>query len=259
MKQCPLSACSHTPGHVHKHVGRTRSLAIALAIAAAAVWPQGPVYAQDTALHATAASAYSWRGITRHDKPVLHPALEINYHEFRTVIWGAILTDELDDINNSGLLREVDIELALSLDVFPYVIDIGYTEYIFSDFLENTREVFCAVTLPVNQMLDLNALLTYDMGAYKDFYAQVGGRVHGEVVQNLQAAVELSFAAAGNGFSQGKRGGFHDFGITLSLTHLVDRHVQWGIDLIQNGSLDKKVLPEQEVDTVLAVRASINL
>lgn len=258
MKQRPLSV-NDIPEQAPKRGSRMLSSLIACLVLTAAGFQQSPLHAQETVLHGTAASAYSWRGITRHDRPVLHPALELRHHEFRALIWGTILTDELDDTNNSGLIREVDIELALSLDLFPYIVDLGYTEYLFSHFLENTREIFCAVTLPVNEILDLNAFLAYDMGIYKAFYAQVGGKVHGEIVQNLQAAAELSFGAAGNGFSLGKRGGFHDFGITLSITHLVDQHVQWGIDLIQNGSLDKKVLPDQEVDTILLVRASISL
>lgn len=215
-------------------------------------------HAQELTMHATAASAYNWRGITRHDKVVAHPAIEIRHHEFKALVWGVIRGDELDDINNQGLFGELDVELAYRLELHPYSFEMGYTEYMFAVDAENTREVFGELLLPVNDYLTLEMMLAYDMGAYKDFYFMTGGLLTGELTPNLYANAEITVAAAGNGFSLGTESGFHDFGITLGLTHHIDADLSWGVSIKQSGSLDKKVLPEQEVESVLAAMVSMD-
>ncbi len=237
--------------------GRSMLSAVLCAVCFFATLPS--TYASGAHLHSVFASSYVWRGIPRHDNVVVHQGMDVAYNEFYTRATGRIRADELDEISDQGLLSETEFLLAYRFNFYPDTLELGFTEFMFNVGSENTREVSANYIVQAARFLDVTLFLAYDLGVYEDFYFQCRTRLHGEIAPSLTAFGEAHFAAAGNGFSRGPKGGFHDYGVMLGMHHLLYGRLRWGFDLQKFGSLDKKVLPEDNSEIIFSVRFALKI
>ena len=221
-----------------------RTAFIGLLVTAAA----GGAAADEATLGLDISSAYVWRGITMNDNAVLQPYSEFTVEMFSVSTWGNIDLDESDRIQHDGLFSEVDLTMSCVFSINAVDYKVGWIEYLYSDDSSDTREVYGTVNVFLFENVSADLEIYYDLDEVDDIY--VRGRLGyiARLSDALDARVGASVAVAGEDMSAGDSGGFHDYSLSLDLVHGAESLCEFAVSVVHTGSMDKDVLPEQDVD-----------
>lgn len=202
-------------------------------------------------------SAYVWRGITMEDKAVLQPSMSLTIRSFRVCAWGNVNLDDYDRIQNHGLFYETDITLSYLFTVNGINCDAGWIEYIFPESSGNTREIYGRARWLFQRGLYSEAELYFDVDEAKDIYARGSAGWVVDLGESLEVDLGCSASIAGSDMSGGDHGGFHDYSFSLRLTHGADTLRRLYAHITYTDTLDRDVLPEQEVDVYAGAGISL--
>ena len=202
-------------------------------------------------------SAYVWRGITRNDKPVLQPSMNVTIADFSVDAMGNIDLDGYDDVQNHGLFTEIDLTFSYGFEIESVEYRVGWIEYIFADGAGNTREIYGKAKTYITDQLFADAGVYYDIDELKDVYVRGGFGFVFDLGDSLEGLLGCSIAATGNSMSLGDDGGLHDYSFSFGVTHGAGSLRELALKILYTNTMDDDVLPEQEVDVY--VGASVKL
>lgn len=169
----------------------------------------------------TVANRYVWRGQLLVDDPVLQPAANLSYGDFRLNVWGNL---DLTNVNgNAGQFTEVDVALewlhAFDDTPIPFRVFAGAAGYFFPNLpFEPTAEIYGGVAfgVPANPTFTVYRDVALIDGTYVSFHLE--DRVE---IGPFTLAGKAGIAWADRGYNRGyfnvDRNGFNDFHAVLSL------------------------------------------
>ena len=202
-------------------------------------------------------SAYVWRGLTLNDGPVFQPSAKMEAAcGLGLNVWGNMDLDSYDGAYDKGEFSEVDINLYKKFEYKAFSFEAGYIEYLFPQLHEDnaTRDAYGTVTYDIGAGFYTGVEYFYDFGEIKDYYADALAGYEVEYGK-LTTTVEASAGYAGKDWAVAQvdeegssiEGGWYDYGFKLSLAYAVTESLDLGGTLAYAGSLDKEVLPDQDV------------
>jgi hypothetical protein len=203
-------------------------------------------------------SAYVWRGLTLNDGPVFQPSAKVESAcGLGLNVWGNMDLDTYDGAYDRGEFSEVDVNLYKTFEFGAFSLEVGYIEYLFPQVHEDnaTREAYGTVTYDIGAGFYTGVEYFYDFGEIKDAYADALAGYEVECGR-LTTTVEASAGYAGKDWAAAMvdeedadtGGGWYDYSCSLALAYAVTEAVDVGGTLAYTGSLDKDVLPDQDVD-----------
>jgi len=211
-------------------------------------------------------SAYVWRGLTLNDGPVFQPSAKIEAGcGLGLNVWGNMDLNSYHGAYDKGEFSEVDINLYKKFEYKSFSFEAGYIEYLYPQLHEDnaSRDAYGTVTYDIGAGFYTGVEYFYDFGEIKDYYADAlaGYEV---ACGKLTTTVEASAGYAGKAWAAAQvdeggpviEGGWYDCGCTLSLAYAVTESLDLGGTLAYAGSLDKDVLPDQDVHLYGGVNAT---
>lgn len=218
----------------------------------------GTTYAADAVLGVDVNSAYVWRGITFNDGLVIQPSLDVTKGGFNINVWGNVDIDDYNDTLDDGEFSEVDLTLSYSHSINTIDLSAGLIEYLFPNGGQGTAEVFASgtVNLPAGFSFGLN--INYDIDEVDDYYISAGPGYSYSI--NDKTSIDASVVAgyAGKDMSAGSESGFHDITASISGSYAMTEAIGIGANLYYTDTLDKDVLPEQDVDVYGGISLTYN-
>ena len=224
----------------------------------------GTAFAADVTTAVDVNSAYVWRGITFNDEVVVQPSLDVTSGGFGLNVWGNLDVGDYNNTLDSGKFSEVDLTARYSLQAGPICLTGGYIEYLFpttdSGGAEATREFFLdasvkpldGVTTGLASYYDVGQIHSYYLNPYVGYGMDIGSGVH----MNLRAAAGY----AGKDFVTaygGQQSGFFDYNLSLALGYSIAKNVSVTGRLGYADSINRNVLPEQDVNFYGGVGAAV--
>lgn len=198
-------------------------------------------------------SAYVWRGVTRNDGAVVQPWLDLTItEEFGIHVCGNLDLDDYDGAVEEGEFSEFDVTLSYIVSAGRFEYGAGYVEYLFPHSMTNeteggTREMFGLVGVDLGSGFSAKVQVYYDFDEVEDFYGNLSLIYACELSDGMRSEVLAAAGYAGEDMATGEDGGWHEYTISAGLTCDVRESVTCGVRLAHTGSLDKDVLPDQDV------------
>lgn len=220
-----------------------------------------PTHAGESNVGLDVNSAYIWRGITVNDGLVAQPWLETVTPIGITIgVWGNMDLDDYDGAFDKGEFSEIDITVSYTLQLEGVELEAGYVEYLFpqqSDeegALASTRELWLKAGVDLGAGFAMELEYAPDIDEVEDYYSSVGLSYSvEEIIPGLGASLASKVGYVGKdwaaAYSGGTEGGFHDWNVSLQITCAVSEDLELTGSLINTGSMNKDVLPEQDVET----------
>jgi len=206
------------------------------------------VRADEADLGVGVSSAYIWRGITVNENPVIQPFTKFTFEMFSVDTWGNINLDEYDEVQNHGLFSEIDLTLSWEFSYQGVDYRTGWIEYLYTRGTNDTREIYGVARLFLFENVFTDLGVYYDIDEKDDIYARARLGCTLRLSESLDAELLSSIAVAGKDMSAGDSGGAHDYSLSLGLIHGAGSLCEIAGSVVHTGSLDKDVLPEQEVE-----------
>lgn len=219
-------------------------------IAAAMVFTgYSAVTAAEAVLSGDLNSAYVWRGMTFNAGAVFQPAIEVSHAGFGVNVWGNLDIGDYDGTLEDGEFSEIDLTLSYGFGIGAVDISVGYIEYLFpSSDADGTREIFVGGSISPIENLTVGADFYYDFDEVEGFYAALSASYGFEPMEKLGLEAGIVIGIADNDFSLGDKGGFNEINLSLSGCYEINDSLSIGAMIAYMNSLDKDVLPEQDVD-----------
>lgn len=202
-------------------------------------------------------SAYVWRGITFNDSLVVQPSVDVAHES--GLSFNTWLNYDLEDYKvgpdtkaESGEISEVDLTVAYQLPINDERLDVavGWIEYVFPESGPNsgTREVYGELGYDIGSGVSVGAFVAYDFDVTDDIYANLSLAYGIDVDDNLNVGLSGLVGFVGNGFSDGKDSGPHEWNVSLSGEYVVTSATAFGAFVTYNNSLDSDVLTSATSD-----------
>lgn len=238
-------------------------------VIAAWIMTTGATTAAEAAVRMDVNSAYVWRGITLNDGMVVQPSLDVEATSNLAInVWGNFNVDDYGGWYTKNEFSEVDLTLTYSTSIGPVDVGLSLAQYLYPHQAETngvavhgTRELNLNLETPLIGDLSVVGLLSYDTEESNDIYASLGLKYEMELGSKLSGQLDASAGYAGKRWaeanSEGAESGLHDYTFAAAVAYTLNDSVSCGANLGYTGSLDKDVLPEQDVDLYGGVSVSV--
>lgn len=217
----------------------------------------GNLFGADATVDVTTNSAYVWRGITFNDGAVLQPSIDVSKGGFGINVWGNYDIDDYDDTLDNGQFSEIDLTMSYGFSIKSVDMSIGYIEYLFPNAaLPAGREVFVTCGIEPIKGLSLGLSVYYEIDEVEDIYANISAAYGYSISEALSLEIGVSAGYIGEDYSVGGESGLNDICASLSGSYSVSDALGITAGIYYVDTLDKDVLPEQDVTTYGGIGAS---
>jgi uncharacterized protein (TIGR02001 family) len=245
-------------------MGRNRLGSLVFGIAAAVLIGSAGVAAAAEATAITELnSAYVFRGVTLNDGWVVQPSIDVSKTGFSVNVWGNLDIDDYDGTFNKGEFSEVDLLLQYEFGLGPMTYTAGIVQYLYPHQedengrpLDGTREVFASAEMEILAGLALGLSFYYDVDEIHDFYSNLYATYETDVAKIVTLEFGASAGYVGKDESVGGERGFDDYNFSLAAKREVIENLELAAKIAYTGSIDRDVLPDQDVHTYGGVSAS---
>jgi hypothetical protein len=211
-----------------------------------------PAFGADATLSTDFNSAYIWRGQTTTRGLVFQPALDVSGLSLGKVpltfnVWGNVNLEDWDGQVPKNQFSEIDLTVTAEL---PKGFSLSYVEYAYPTGDPSTREFFAGWSHEFS-LATPSVTLYYDVAEIDSGFLLVG--LERELALGEKAAVVLKgeVGYAGEGFATyfgGEKGGFYQYNLSGGLSFKLGEKGSIVGTVGYTDSLDRAVLPEQDVD-----------
>lgn len=211
-------------------------------------------------------SAYVWRGIVLNKGPVIQPSVDVSLPlGIGLNVWGNMDIDDNDGTVKAGEFSEIDITISKEFLSGPVTWSVGYIEYLFPyqgdtyATTEGTREVQISAALSSAYGLSISLTGYYDIDEVKDLYAALALEYSTKLPGNLDLGAGTAIAYAGKDMSAGDSSGMDDFNVSVGISSSITDNIVLSGHVTYTGTLDKDVLPDQDVDVYAGIGIGVTL
>lgn len=227
----------------------------------------GTGYGADASVSADLNQGYVWRGMTFNDGLVLQPSVAVSTEGgFGINVWGNMDIGDYGGTMQEGEFSETDITLSYSLTAGGCEMSVGMIEYLYAHqstedmgALPGTREVYLSLSREIAKGVSAGVNVYYDFDEVDDYYANLFLGYSASLSDKIGLECSGSVGSIGRDMSLGGKGGLNDYSVSTTISFAASEAMSISGTLGYTGSMDKDVLPEQDVDLFGGVNISLKL
>jgi|GEM_PF-4978912 len=212
-----------------------------------------PADAADVIGRIDVSSGYIWRGLSINNDPVAQPSVDISYGNFRLGFWGNIDIGDNNGTFRKGDFSEVDLTFTYSRKAGRFDLAVGLIDYQFpgqpdnsGPALEETREIFASVATPLCEKFSVAATVYYDLDVMTDIYATMSLAYSSALSEKWKLDGSALAACCGKDWAANGKFGLREYLLGVKAIYAADPETDLTLGVNYTGSLDTKVLPNQE-------------